>query len=157
VDELRSLVAQLAVKDLSAVVNAEVDGSLPSDANVIATPLGGMKSSCMEALVSKLGRWLPMGGGACWMEVLRSLAIEFLAKMRAEVDRVIFFGLVLKKRATRIEIKIKKRKLVYEICIRSEEKNKKNPEIKGEELKAEEKKKHKRREAREQNEGENIY
>ena len=55
-DELRSLGAQLTVKDLPAVVNARVDGSLPSDADVIAAPLGGMKSSCMEALVSELGR-----------------------------------------------------------------------------------------------------
>jgi hypothetical protein len=101
VDELRSLVAQLATKDLPAVVNVGVDGSLPSDVDVIATPLGGMKSSCLETLVSELGRWLPMGGGACLMEVLRRLAMEFLAKMRAEVDRVIIFGLGLKIKASR--------------------------------------------------------
>jgi hypothetical protein len=32
----------------------------------------------------------------CPMEVVRSLAREFLAKIRAEVDRIIFFGLGLK-------------------------------------------------------------
>jgi hypothetical protein len=100
-DELCFLVAQLAAKDLPAVVNVGVDGSLPSDVDVIATPLGGMKSSCLETLVSELGRWLPMGGRACLMEVLRRLAMEFLAKMRAEVDRVIFFGLGLKIKASR--------------------------------------------------------
>ena len=100
-DELCPLIAHLVAKVLPAVVNAGVDGSLPSDAYVIVAPLGVMKSSCMEALVSKLGRWLSMGGGACLMEVPRSLAMEFLAKMRAEVDRVIFFGLGLKIKASR--------------------------------------------------------
>jgi hypothetical protein len=75
VDELCSLVAQLAAKDLLVVVNAGVDCSLSSNANVIAVPLGGMKSSCMEALVLELRRWLSMGGGACLMEVLRSLTM----------------------------------------------------------------------------------
>jgi hypothetical protein len=42
------------------------------------------------------GRVLSMGGGSCLTEVLRSLAMELLAKVRAEVDRVIFFGLGLK-------------------------------------------------------------
>ena len=41
------------------------------------------------------------GGGACLTEVLRSLAMEFLAKMRAKVDWVIFFGLGLKIKASR--------------------------------------------------------
>jgi hypothetical protein len=50
---------QLVVKDLPAVVNAGVDGSLPSYVDVLAAPLGGMKSSCMEALAFELGRWLP--------------------------------------------------------------------------------------------------
>ena len=35
------------------------------------------------------------------MEALRSLAMEFLAKIRAEVDRVVFFGLGLKISASR--------------------------------------------------------
>jgi hypothetical protein len=101
VEELRPLTAHLVVKVLPTAVNARVDGSPSSYAEVLATPLGGMKSSCVEALASVLGRWLPMGGGACLTEVPRSLAMEFLAKMRAEVDRVIFFGLSLKIKASR--------------------------------------------------------
>jgi hypothetical protein len=43
-----------------------------------------------------------MGGGAGLMtEVLRSLAMEFLAKMRAKVDQVLFFELGLKIKASR--------------------------------------------------------
>jgi hypothetical protein len=45
---------------------------------------------------SVLGRVLSMGGSSCLTEALRSLAMEFLAKVRVEVDRVIFFGLGLK-------------------------------------------------------------
>jgi hypothetical protein len=102
-DELCLLIAQLVVKVLLAVpaVNAEVVGSPPSFADVLVVAPGGLKSYFVEALVlvegsSDLGRCLPMGGGACLMEALRSLVMEFLAKVRAEVDRVIFFGLGLK-------------------------------------------------------------
>jgi hypothetical protein len=35
------------------------------------------------------------------MELLRNLAMEFLAKMRAEVDRILFLGLGLKLNASR--------------------------------------------------------
>jgi hypothetical protein len=42
-----------------------------------------------------------MGGGDCLMEAMRILVMEFLAKVRAEVDRVIFFGLGLKIKASR--------------------------------------------------------
>ena len=42
-----------------------------------------------------------MGGGDCLMETMRILAMEFLVKVRAEVDRVIFFGLGLKIKASR--------------------------------------------------------
>jgi hypothetical protein len=46
--------------------------------------------------------WLLIYGRAGLMtEVLRSLAMEFLAKMRVEVDRVLFFGLGLKIKASR--------------------------------------------------------
>ena len=100
-DELRPLIVQLVAKVLLAVVNDGVDGSLPSYAYVLAAPSGGMKSSCVEALASDLGRWLLMGGEACLMEALRSLVMEFLVKMRVEVDRVIFFGLGLKIKALR--------------------------------------------------------
>ena len=51
-----------------------MDGSLPSYAEVLAAPVGGMKLSCVEALASDLRRWLSMGGGACLTEVSRSLA-----------------------------------------------------------------------------------
>jgi hypothetical protein len=37
-----------------------------------------------------------MGGGDCLMEAMRILVMEFLAKVRAEVDWVIFFRLGLK-------------------------------------------------------------
>jgi hypothetical protein len=96
-----SLPAHLVTKVLLVVGNAGVDGSLPSYAEVLVAPLGGLKSSCVEALASDLGRWLPTGSTACLTEVLRSLAVEFLAKMRAEVDWVIFFGLGLKINALR--------------------------------------------------------
>jgi hypothetical protein len=101
VDELRLMIAQLVAKVLPAVVNAGVDGSPPSYAKVLATPSGGLKSSCVEALASDLGRWLLMGGGACLMEALWSLAMEFLAKMRAKMDWVIFCRLGLNIKASR--------------------------------------------------------
>ena len=62
----------LVVKVLPAVVNTGVSGSPPSYVEVLVAPLGGMKSSCVKALASDLGRWLPMGGGACLTKVLRS-------------------------------------------------------------------------------------
>jgi hypothetical protein len=91
----------LDAKVLPEVGQASVDGSPPSYAKVLAVPVGGMKSFCTEALASDLGRWLPKGGGAYLTEVLRGLALEFLMKMRAEVDRVIFFRLGLKTEASR--------------------------------------------------------
>jgi hypothetical protein len=107
VDELRLLMAQLVVKVSPEVpaANAGVVGSPPSFKDVLVAPPGGVKSSCVEDQVPKeassvLGRALSMGGGSCLMEALRSLAMEFLARMRAEVDRVIFFGLGLKTNAT---------------------------------------------------------
>jgi hypothetical protein len=46
--------------------------------------------------------WLLIYGRVGLMtEVLRSLAMEFLAKIRVEVDRVLFFGLGLKIKASR--------------------------------------------------------
>ena len=64
-EDLRHLIAHLIAKVLPEVVNAGEDGSPPFYADVLAVPLGGMKSSCVETLASDLGRWLPMGGGAC--------------------------------------------------------------------------------------------
>jgi hypothetical protein len=60
-----------------------------------------MKSPGVEGLASILGSWTSMGSGAGLTEVLRSLAMEFLAKLRTEVDRILFFGLGLKIKATR--------------------------------------------------------
>jgi hypothetical protein len=103
VDELHLLMAQLATKVSPAVpvVNTGVVGSPPTFADVLVAPPGGLKSSFVEAqapmeVSSGLGSVLPMGGGSFLTEALRSLAVEFLAKVRAEVDRVIFFGLGLK-------------------------------------------------------------
>jgi hypothetical protein len=91
VDELRLLMAQLATKVPPAVpvVNAGAVGSSPSFADALVAHPGGLKSSFVEAQA-------PMGGVSFLTEALRSLAVEFLAKVRAEVDRVIFFGLGLK-------------------------------------------------------------
>jgi hypothetical protein len=108
VDELWLLLAQLVAKVLLAVlvVNSGVVGSLPSFVDALAAPPGGLKSSFVEAqapveFCSNLGRCLPIGGSAYLMEALKILAMEFLAKVRAEVDWVIFFGLGLKINASR--------------------------------------------------------
>jgi hypothetical protein len=95
------LTAHLDVKVLPAVAYAGEESSQHSFAEVLAAPLGSMKSLGVEGLASVLGSWLPTGGGAGLIEVLRSLAMEFLAKLRTEVDRILFFGLGLKIKATR--------------------------------------------------------
>jgi hypothetical protein len=100
-EELRPLTAHLDTKFLPAVASAGEEGCQPSFAEVLAAPLGGMKSPGMEDLASILGSWTSMGGGAGLTQVLRSLAMEFLAKLRTEVDRILFFGLGLKIKATR--------------------------------------------------------
>jgi hypothetical protein len=106
VNELRLLNAQLSVKALPAipVPSAGVVGSQPTFAEVLVAPPGGVFSSCVEAQVSLeassgLGRELSMGGGSSLTEALRTLAMEFLSKVRAEVDRVIF-GLGLRSKAS---------------------------------------------------------
>jgi hypothetical protein len=101
VEELCPLSAHLVAKVLPAVGNSGVGGNPPSYAEVLVVPLSGLKSACKEALVYDLGRWFSMGGATCLTELLRSLAMEFLAKMRAEVDRILFFGLGLKLNASR--------------------------------------------------------
>jgi hypothetical protein len=107
VDELCLLNAQLSVKapPTVPVPSAGVVGSQPTFAEVLAAPPGGALSSCVEAQASLeassgLGRELSMGGGSCLMEALRTLAMEFLSKVRAEVDRVLFFGLGLRTKAS---------------------------------------------------------
>jgi hypothetical protein len=95
------LTAHLDAKVLPAVACVGEEGSQPSFAEVLAAPLGGMKSPGVEGLAFILGSWILMGGGAGLTEVLRSLAMEFLAKLRTKVDRILFFGLGLKIKATR--------------------------------------------------------
>jgi hypothetical protein len=81
-------------------------GSPPSFTDVLVAPPRGLKPPLMEAqapvvVCSDLGSRLPLGGDACLIEALRSLAMDFLAKVRAKVDRVLFFGLGLKINASR--------------------------------------------------------
>jgi hypothetical protein len=108
VDELRGLLAQLIAKEVpeDSVINAGVGGSAPSFANVLAAPLGDLKPYAVEAPVSveersNLGSTLARGGGVELMAALRRLTMEFLGKIRAEVDRVICFGLGFRVKASR--------------------------------------------------------
>jgi hypothetical protein len=89
------------MKVLPVVANVGEEGNLPHYAEVLAAPLGGMMLPGVEGSASALGNWLPMGGGARLTEVLRSLAMEFLVKLRTEVDQILFFGLGLKIKASR--------------------------------------------------------
>jgi hypothetical protein len=97
VDELRILVVNLVEKALP-VVYADIDGEVGCTANVgVVGCASCSKSSVMDAQarMSVLGSslWqLPDG----MMEALRCLANDFLVKVRAEVDRILFFGLGLK-------------------------------------------------------------
>jgi hypothetical protein len=93
VDELRLLVAQLVEKELPVVTaaNAGEVVTAPSSAdpavNTSSTklPVREAQSSVLEASLPDLS-----------LVALRSLANDFLAKVRKEVDRVLFFGLGLK-------------------------------------------------------------
>jgi hypothetical protein len=109
VDELRILIAHLVVVVLptAPMENARVVGSPPPCADVSVASPRGLKLSTVEAWAfvegcSDLGSHLPLGGNADSMEAMKSLARDFLAKVRAEVDRVIFFRLGLKIKATRV-------------------------------------------------------
>jgi hypothetical protein len=75
VEELRPLSMHRIAKVLPAVGNANVDGSPPSYAEVLAAPLGGLKPACEEAQASDLGRWFLTGGATCLTELLRSLVM----------------------------------------------------------------------------------
>jgi hypothetical protein len=102
VDELRSLVAQLAerVPPVPAI-NVEEVGT-PNDpvekaveracASRLKSPVKEQASVMIAG--SNLGLQWPSPDYA--MEAVRSLAKDFLAKIRSEVDRIIFFGLGLK-------------------------------------------------------------
>jgi hypothetical protein len=93
VDELRLMVAQLVEKELLVVpgVNAGEVGTTPSLVD-LAVNASCTKSSVREAQSSILEAPSPDYS----LVVLRRLANDFLAKVRAEVDRVLFFGLGLK-------------------------------------------------------------
>jgi hypothetical protein len=106
VDELQFLVAQLAERVLPVVpaINAEEVGEMQSFENP-AVKAGEMacasrskspvkEQASMMIAGSNLGlQWPSLD---CAMEAVRSLARDFLAKIRVEVDRIIFFGLGLK-------------------------------------------------------------
>jgi hypothetical protein len=110
VDELRSLLAQLVVKEMPevSILNAGVSGSVPSFANDLIAPQRDLKKQkhAEEAPVSVeadsvLGNQLDRGGGVESMTALRSWAMEFLGKFRAEMDRVICFGLGFRVKASK--------------------------------------------------------
>jgi hypothetical protein len=82
---------------------ARVVGSQHPCADVRVASLGGLKPVEALAVVeggSNLWSRPPLGGEAELMEAMKHLARVFLAKLRAEVDRVIFFGLGLKLKET---------------------------------------------------------
>jgi hypothetical protein len=108
VDELQSLIAQLVAKVMLEVpvVNAGVGGSMPSFADVLVAPSSGLKPYVVEAPISvevcsDVGSHLPLGDGVDSMAALKGLAMEFLVKLRAEVDWMICFGLGFKFKASR--------------------------------------------------------
>jgi hypothetical protein len=83
-----------------------VGGSTPSFTDVLVAPPSGLKSYVVEAPVSveacsDVGSHLPLGSGVNLMVALRRLAMEFLVKLRVEVDQVICFGLGFKFKASR--------------------------------------------------------
>jgi hypothetical protein len=80
-----------------------VVGSQHPCADVRVVSPGGLKLVETRAVVeggSDLWSRPPLGGEVESMEAMKRLAREFLAKLRAEVDRVIFFGLGLKLKKT---------------------------------------------------------
>jgi hypothetical protein len=95
VDELRILVANLMEK---ALLVADIDGEVGCAAN--AGVVGC--ASCSKLFVMDTQAYMSVLGSSLWpspdstMEALRCLVNDFLAKVRAEVDRILFFGLVLK-------------------------------------------------------------
>jgi hypothetical protein len=103
-DSWRSFVPCLRIssrRSCRRLVTPRAGDSPPSYAKVLVAPLGGLKLAYGEALVSDLGRWFSTSGATCLTELLRSLAMEFLAKMRVEVDHILFFGLGLKLNVSR--------------------------------------------------------
>jgi hypothetical protein len=105
VDELRVMVAHLDGKALPVVLDV-IDGEVgcATNAGVAGCSNTGVvvcdscsKSSAMDAQAHR-----SVLGSNLWpspevtMEMVRCVATDFLAKVRAEVDRVLFFGLGLK-------------------------------------------------------------
>jgi hypothetical protein len=108
-DELRILIVHLVAVVLPVALeeNARVVGSPPPCVDVSVASPRGLKLSTVEARAfveggSDLGSCPPLSGVANSMEAMKILARDFLAKVRAEVDRVIFFGLGLKIKAIRV-------------------------------------------------------
>jgi hypothetical protein len=108
VDELRSLLVQLVVNEMTkvSVLNAGVGGSALSFANDLVATQGDLKKHAEEASVSVeansiLGNQMDRGDGVESMVALRTLAMEFLWKFKAEVDRVICFELGFRVKASR--------------------------------------------------------
>jgi hypothetical protein len=96
-DKLRILVANLVEKALP-MVHADIDGEVGCAAN--AGVVGC--ASCSKSSVMDVQAHMSILGSSLWpspdgmMEALRCVANDFLAKVRAEVDRILFFGLGLK-------------------------------------------------------------
>jgi hypothetical protein len=82
--------------EISVANKAGEVGRSPLVAVVAAVPPRGLKSPVLEAQAQHR-RPSP----DCSLEAMKSLAMVFLVRIRAEIDRVIFFGLGLKVNATR--------------------------------------------------------
>ena len=107
VDELRSLVKQIVERALSvaSAINAGEVGKMQSFEDP-AVKAGEefcasrsklpVKESQASVLIAGSNLGLQWPWIDCAMEAARSLTREFLAKIRAEVDRIIFFGLGVK-------------------------------------------------------------
>jgi hypothetical protein len=97
VDELRILVTNLMEKALLVVdVDIAREVGCAANAGVVGC------ASCSKLSVMDTQAHMSVLGSSLWpspdgtMEALRCLANDFLAKVRAEVDRILFFVLGLK-------------------------------------------------------------
>jgi hypothetical protein len=104
VDELRFLVAQLAERVLPvvpAITVEEVGKSFEDLAEKAGERACASRSKSpvkeqASVMIAGSNLGLQWPSPDCAMEAVRSLAKDFLAKIRSEVDRIIFFGLGLK-------------------------------------------------------------
>jgi hypothetical protein len=105
VDELRILVANLVEKALP-MVHVDIDGEVGCTANTGVVGCAKARvvgcASCSKSSAMDAQAHMSVLGSSLWpspdgtMEALRCLANDFLAKIKAEVDRILFFGLGLK-------------------------------------------------------------